>query len=157
MKIYCVRHGEARHVEEDPERALTVKGRAEVISIATYLGRCGIHVSHIMHSPKLRAKQTAEIMAQFLNIEQLIACENILDAEAPTQPLTEMIKTWHDDAMLVGHLPFMYKIINALILGDENYFPIVNLPPSAIVCLEYSEDGRWLIRWLLLPTLVPQL
>lgn len=154
MNLYCVRHGEAELAEVNPERPLTNKGRLEVERVAHYLQSHHIKVAHVMHSTKLRAKQTAEIFADALAPGQTTECESILDEDADVNVLIEMISTWTDDTLIVGHLPFMPKLISGLVIGNPDIYPIVNFPPSGIVCLQHFESHRWIIQWLLNPQLV---
>ena len=155
MKLYCVRHGEANSPAVDPERALTKRGRAEVLKVSQHLAQCGIQVAQIMHSGILRAEQTADILADTLGTKQVVACESILNAESSVQPMIEMIKNTTEDTMLVGHLPYMSELVNALVLADENYYPIVSYLSGTVVCLEYYENQRWVIDWLLRPDVIP--
>ncbi len=65
-ELYLVRHGEAMSAEEDPGRPLSDRGRREVERVARAVsGRCP-SLERIAHSGKLRAQQTAEIMAEHL-------------------------------------------------------------------------------------------
>lgn len=155
MKIYCVRHGEAEESDIDPERPLTEKGRSGVESVARFMGEAGLHIDHMMHSPKLRAVQTAEIFAKYLNADQVNACDSLLDEDCDVAPLVDMIPAWHGDTMLIGHLPFMYKLVSALVLEEQNFYPIVNYPPGTVICLDRYNQERWIISWLLSPDLVP--
>ena len=66
MTVYLVRHGRPRSEVEDPARPLSDAGEREVREVAAFLSRQGVRVSAIHHSGKLRAKQTAEIIAGFL-------------------------------------------------------------------------------------------
>jgi len=68
--------------------------------------------------------------------------------------LMEMISTWTDDTLIVGHLPFMPRLISGLVMGDPDVYPIVNFPPAGIVCLEYFDQSHWIIQWILNPNLV---
>ena len=62
MRLYLARHGEAKSKLEDANRPLTLRGKKEVEKVAKYLAENkDIHLEVIMHSRKLRAKQTAEI------------------------------------------------------------------------------------------------
>ena len=153
MKLYCVRHGEACAPDQDPARPLTPGGCCDVEKIARHLGQNQTPISHILHSGKLRAKQTAMIFADQLHAEQIVECSSLLDENSPIEPLLEMVGTWTEDTMLVGHLPFMAQFVSALVLKDASYFPIVNFPPGAVVCLDYYEDSRWVINWVLRPSL----
>jgi len=62
MRLYLVQHGEAKREEEDPSRPLTENGRREVEIVAKFLSEAGIKIDKILHSGKLRAAQTAEIL-----------------------------------------------------------------------------------------------
>lgn len=156
MKLYCVRHGTAENPEVDMERPLTEQGRQDVEKVAMTMGARGLHVDHLMHSPKLRAIQTAEIVARSLQAEHVSQCEQLLDEMNDVEPLVEMIDAWHEDTMLVGHLPFMHKLINALVLDDQHHEPIINYPPGTVVCLDRYNHDRWIISWLLSPDIVPE-
>lgn len=67
MRFYLVQHAEAKREEEDPSRPLTDRGRKESIKVASYAARIGVRIEKIIHSGKLRALQTAEIMTEHLN------------------------------------------------------------------------------------------
>ena len=154
MKIYCVRHGEAEPTETNSERSLTAKGRREVECLVNYLASRDMNISHVLHSSKLRAKQTAEIFSKGLAPDDITECECILDEDANVGQLMDMIPSWTDDTLIVGHLPFMPKLISGLVIGDPDNYPIVNYPPSTIVCLEHFHEKRWIINWILHPELV---
>src|SRR5437879_828185 len=66
MDLYLMQHGEARPEQEDPSRSLTERGRSEVERVARAAARLGLRIPLIRHSGKLRAQQTAEILAQSL-------------------------------------------------------------------------------------------
>ncbi len=72
MLVYLVRHGEAVPDNVDPARPLSEKGRAEVEETAKQLLADGAKVDEIWHSGKLRAKQTAEIIARVLGVEKVL-------------------------------------------------------------------------------------
>lgn len=154
MKLFCVRHG---HAEQEPnaegERPLNEQGKQEVGKVAGYLGRRGVHVSHLMHSGKLRAEESATILAKAVTNGQLIEQTDLLQPSRPVTPLVETLQNWHDDTMLVGHMPFMSQLVSALILNDDGY-NIVRFPPGTVVCLEQYEH-RWILNWVLRPDLVP--
>ena len=72
MKVYLVQHGESKSETEDPERPLTEKGKEVVGSVAGYVAPLGVEVTQILHSGRPRAKQTAELLAQYLLLVQSI-------------------------------------------------------------------------------------
>jgi phosphohistidine phosphatase len=63
MQLYLVQHGAATAETDDPERPLTDEGRRTVEVVAEHLSRMGVKPGRIEHSDKLRARQTAEILA----------------------------------------------------------------------------------------------
>ncbi len=154
MKLYCVRHGEAESAHVDPDRPLTEMGKLDVEKMARYMGEVGLHIDYLMYSPKLRAVQTAEIFAKYLNATQVKQCQTLLDEMNEVEPLIEKLPAWHADTMLVGHFPFMHKLINALLERRVDTDPIFNCPPGTVICLERYNQDHWIITWLLNPQFV---
>ncbi|MGH2469546.1 MAG: SixA phosphatase family protein, partial [Chloroflexota bacterium] len=69
MKLYVMRHGPAEAQRDglaDADRALTAEGRAETVGVARGLARLGARPAVILSSPLVRARQTAEVIAQQL-------------------------------------------------------------------------------------------
>lgn len=154
MKLYCVRHGQAESAEANPKRPLTKQGRCEVERMARYLYRHGLTFPHVLHSTKLRAKETAEIFASVMKLKKVTECESILDEDANVDTFIKMIPAWTENTLIVGHLPFMSRLISGLIIGDTKIYPIVNYPPAGMVCLEHFDQDRWVIQWILNPELL---
>ena len=63
MHLYLVQHGASKSEAEDPQRSLTDEGRRTVEHMAECLASLGVALDRIEHSEKLRARQTAEILA----------------------------------------------------------------------------------------------
>ncbi|RLI32491.1 phosphohistidine phosphatase SixA [Candidatus Bathyarchaeota archaeon] len=154
MKLYLVQHGEAKKEEEDPSRPLTEKGFKDAEKVAKYVSKLDVKIKRIFHSGKLRAKQTAEIYANYLNPE-----EGVFEAEG-LNPLddvkiwVEKIKLMSEDIMLTGHLPHLSKLTSALIVNDEN-IEIVKFRMAGVVCLERDKEGKWAVLWVITPEVVP--
>jgi phosphohistidine phosphatase len=70
MKLYFFRHGEAEEgtTVNDFNRQLTVNGSARVKTAGRVLAKLGIKPTHLFSSPRVRAKQTAELLSKALNI-----------------------------------------------------------------------------------------
>ena len=71
MDVFLVQHGEAVSAEQDAQRPLSEAGRAATTTAARYLAARGNQfldppIAGLWHSGKLRARQTAEILAQVL-------------------------------------------------------------------------------------------
>jgi phosphohistidine phosphatase len=149
MRVYLVQHGEAKKEEEDPLRPLSESGREDVQRVAKYAENLDINANKIFHSGKLRAKQTAEILAEKLNIEQVIETEELAPKADP--------KVWEDrlsgideDVILVGHLPHLSKLSGSLLCGDEEKETVI-FRMGGIVCLERNGDGHWSVQWMITP------
>ena len=108
MKLYLIQHGEAKSEAEDPERSMTARGEKEVMAVSKVAGGLQIRPSKIYHSGKLRAKQTAEIIASGLKIsDSFVQPTPGLNPNDDIHPWAERISKEKEDLMLVGHLPFL--------------------------------------------------
>jgi phosphohistidine phosphatase len=153
MKLYLVQHGEAVPKEVNPERPLNERGRADVARIASFLGTAGIRVATVLHSGKRRAEQTAELLAAAVGAGARLGKVSGIDPLDPTEEFARMVNDRTEDMMVVGHLPFMAKLVSRLIVGDEAASTVA-FQPGAIVCLERTEEGDWSVAWMLRPGLV---
>ncbi len=151
MKLYLTQHGEAKSEAEDPARSLTQRGEKEVTAVSKMAEGLQIRPSKIHHSGKLRAKQTAEIIASGLKIsDSLVQSVPGLNPNDDIHTWAERISKEREDLMLVGHLPFLEKLTSFLICRDENA-SLVLFRYGAIVCLDQKGDKGWAIRWILTP------
>ncbi len=153
MRVYLVQHGEAKREEEDPARPLTENGRAEVERISRLLARLGIRVERILHSGKLRAAQTAEILAQHLKPAKGVEKAEGLEPLADPRIWADKLREVKEDVMLVGHLPHLSKLASLLIAGNQD-LEIVRFRYGCVVCLERGEEGRWTLLWAIRPDII---
>jgi phosphohistidine phosphatase len=153
MFLYLVRHGEAKGEEEDPTRPLSDKGVEDVKKIAAFLSRLEITVEEALHSSKLRAKQTAEILA-----DSLVIMKGVSEAEG-LAPLNdpgvwaERIKGKKESFMLVGHLPHLGKLSSFLLSGDKEK-NIIAFKIGSVVCMKREDAGTWTLQWMITPEIV---
>jgi phosphohistidine phosphatase len=154
MKIYIVQHGEAVPEDIDVNRPLSEKGKTDVLKTANFLKQAGIRVCIIWHSSKLRAKQTAQVMAEVISPQNGIREKPGL---APNDPVAgikeEILKLNQEDLMLVSHLPFLRKLASLFLLGSESYSP-VTFRQGGVVCLDLEENGIWSVNWMIIPDLI---
>jgi phosphohistidine phosphatase len=151
MKLYLIQHGEAKSEVEDPGRSLTTRGEEEVTGISRMVTGLDIRPSKVYHSGKMRARQTAEIIAGALKIRELyVQSVQGLNPNDDIHLWVERISKERDDLMLVGHLPFLEKLTSFLLCGDERA-RLVLFRYGAIVCLDQKEDKGWAVRWILTP------
>jgi phosphohistidine phosphatase len=153
MRIYLVQHGDCVDKEVDPDQPLSEKGIKDINRLAHFLSKHDIIVSRFYHSTKLRAKETAELLAT--NITSLNSIEVLqgITPMDPVSPIVERINTWKEDTLLVGHLPFLSHCVAKLICNDEKS-TVVSFERGAMLCLEKSSNGSWSIYWMLRPELL---
>lgn len=154
MKLYLVQHGLAAPKTENPERPLTDQGIRQTEQIARFL--CSRQLSgpiRIIHSGKLRALQTAEIIARELSANNPLETGELLSPNDDFIPWQRRIAEESDDLMLVGHLPNLAWLANALMTGyaDMNCVRFVN---SGVVCLERRDPKHFTLLWSLDPSLL---
>ena len=149
MKFYLVRHGEAVAENIDGERPLSRAGREEVAQVARLAVKKNVQVSTIFHSGILRARQTAEILAERLRPPQGIApMQGLLPQDDPAWAAAELAAA-QDPIMLVGHLPYMGRLAAHLVTGDSDR-EIVAFAPATLVCCAH-EALLWHVEWILAP------
>lgn len=152
MKLYLVQHGEACSKEEDPGRPLTVQGRSDVERMAQALKQAGVQVERVIHSEKLRAIQTAELLADAIAPDVERESSGMINPNDNPRAFDWQSESWDRDTLVVGHLPFMARLASHLLIEDEDR-PITAFLPGSLVCLERGEKGHWQLDWMLRPEL----
>ena len=143
MKVYLVQHGEAAPEEQDPARHLTEKALQDAKCLGRALAANSLRPSEIWHSGKTRTQETAKaIAAAFEGEIPLVEKTGMAPNEHPG-PLVDQLK---DDVMVVGHQPFLGKMVGRMVSGHEKA-QIVNFDHLRCACL--SGDGkRWAVEWV---------
>jgi phosphohistidine phosphatase len=152
--IYLIQHGEAKEENKGAERLLSAKGVRSIreMSFRFYLNN--VRVDQILHSGKQRAKQTAEIIAEYITSENY---KTISDTDG-LSPLDnpgiwdDRLKYLTSDLMLVGHMPHLGKLASLLLCGDIGR-DIISFTPGCAVCLERLDLGNWILKWMLTPSM----
>lgn len=117
MRIYFIRHGEAEpFATRDFDRHLTTAGRIKLHkSFSTFAKTIkGLKDYKIFSSPLVRANETAEILAEYLNKD--VEVKDFLAGSY----LDEVLKELDEDEnyILVGHEPYISMWIKEL-TGDN--------------------------------------
>jgi phosphohistidine phosphatase len=155
LRLYLVQHGDAVPEQLDPERPLSATGRREVEAVARLLADAGTRAVRFAHSGKLRAQQTAELLATALAPGMVPDIMPGLSPNDPVEPVARTISDSTSEVVLVGHLPFMGKLVARLVAGDERK-PVDAFVPGTVVCLQKDEAGYWVISWMVRPELAPR-
>ncbi len=155
MKLYIMQHGQSCSKAQNPERPLTERGFAEVGAMAEFLKRVAFSCQRVIHSGKLRARQTAELMLQTLELNVPVDVSDIINPQDDPQAFAWQSGSWDRDTLVVGHLPFMAKLASHLMLGDESKLH-AEFTPGAIMCLERNNEDNWRLLWMIRPDMVFQ-
>jgi phosphohistidine phosphatase len=122
--ITILRHGQASQdprFSEDFDRPLTAKGRKHLPRMAAFVARTKVKPDWIVSSPALRAKESAELLADGLGLKRSIVWnERAYLASALT--LLEILRETPDVAehlVIVGHNPGMSDLVAGLAAGGD--------------------------------------
>ncbi|MCK4463408.1 MAG: phosphohistidine phosphatase SixA, partial [Candidatus Omnitrophica bacterium] len=129
------------------------KGREDSAKTAEFLKKAGINIDIIWHSTKTRAIETAQIFAQKLLSKERTEHKEGLAPNDPVDKVFADIATLKKDIMIVGHLPFLQKIVS-FALTDSELNEIVKFNMGGTVCLERDETGKWRLIFEITPDLL---
>jgi len=152
MPLFLVQHGKSLTKEEDPEQGLSREGKTETRRVAELAKAHNLRVGRIHHSEKKRARETAEIFADLLQPQGGV---HEIAGIKPLDSVVGMAEAVNpeEDLMLVGHLPFMERLVSFLITGSVSP-SVLKFRNSGIVCLDKApETNAWMIQWALTPKL----
>ena len=152
MRLYLVQHGDSVPEQADPQRPLSAAGRRQVEAIARLLASAGVRPARTAHSGKLRAQQTAELLAKACSPDHGVEAAAGLSPNDPVKPVARMVASLSADTMLVGHLPFMARLAGRLVTSDER-MEVAAFVPGTVLCLEPAADNRWRVVWMVRPGL----
>ena len=147
--LYLVQHGEAATEAEDPARPLTERGQQGVARVARTVARFGLEVAIVAHSGKLRARQTAGLLAATLRPTPAVVEQAGLGPNDDPQDARRLAEQATVPTMLVGHLPHLSRLASLLLVGDPAT-EVVAFHMGGIVCLS-RQEGRWRLAWALTP------
>ncbi len=150
--VYLVQHGEAKPESEDPDRPLTARGREDVLLVARHAAGVGVKVERVLHSGKLRAKQTAEILANHLHPAGGVEETSGLSPMDPPESARSVIEGAKEPVMIVGHLPHLSRLLSLIVIGNPE-MEVVRFRTGEIVSLAKS-DKKWSVAWILTPDIV---
>ncbi len=143
MIVGVMRHAKAEPKKPglpDEDRRLTDEGRKQVEAIADVMPW---RPSRIIHSPYVRARETAELLASKLGIT------NVEESRLLTPDkfnLDAFKKLASDGVLMVGHAPSVEEVLSGL-LGCR-----VKMKTASIAILEVTGNSVTLLALLVPPT-----
>ena len=128
MLLYFVRHGLANWPAgawpgNDAERPLTPEGERIIRAESAALARLGLRPDLILHSPLVRARQTAEIIAEALGLSDRLREHELLSPGFDRKALKKLLRehAGREALMLVGHAPDMGAVVQSLTGGAVKF------------------------------------
>ena len=112
-QLWLLRHGEAvpHDSKPDQERELTARGERQALAAGAALARLGLGVAACYTSPKVRARQTAELACQSLGIEPVV--EDSIGEGFERDDAIALLRAHGDEArvLVVGHEPDFSQLV----------------------------------------------
>jgi len=154
MEIYLMQHGQAFSEDADPERSLTPDGENQIKASARALTKIGVGVDLIASSPKKRARQTAEIVAQELRypVDDIKVTEK-LQPLAPVQEAIAFLKAYEEKkrVLLAGHLPSLGEIASSLLTEGSKVSIHFDMGGVCRIDVDLLQVGSGELKWYLTP------
>jgi phosphohistidine phosphatase len=143
-QLWLLRHGEAVPHESKPddERELTPRGERQAIAAGRGLARLGVEFDACYTSPKVRARDTARLACEALNVEPIE--EDVLGDGFDRDDALELLLRHGADArvLVVGHEPSFSQVVHDLTGGR------VDFKKGGVVAVRAERTGGELLTLL---------
>jgi len=159
MNLYFMRHGIAADraagaTADDRSRALTAKGIKRIQREAEGLKRLALSFDRILSSPLERARQTAIIVAQALQLEDRLEEFEQLSPDQSVRELLSGLSAYagKKQILLVGHEPLLSQTVSFLLA--EKAGANIQLKKGGLCCLELDAIAprkSATLQWALAP------
>ena len=156
VELYLLRHADAGDPAAwngpDAARPLSSKGEKQSERLGRFLAGIGFRPDAILSSPKLRASQTAEIVAGPLGIA--VTLDERLEGGVDDSVVEAILHDTGDPrrAVLVGHDPDFSSLVQSLCVARN-----VEMKKGALARIDVdrpAEPGSGTLRWLVPPDLL---
>jgi phosphohistidine phosphatase len=158
VALHLLRHADAGDAEawqgDDDVRPLSDKGKRQAERLGRHLAQAGFDPDLILSSPKLRASQTADIVAKAL--AKSVELDDRLGGQVGLGTIDAVLKK-HGSArrpVLVGHDPDFSDLL-AILVGA----PTLPMKKGALARIDLVigvEPGGGVLRWLLPADALPR-
>jgi phosphohistidine phosphatase len=166
MILYFMRHGIAVDRDEkgkspdDRERALTPKGNKRMRRAAKGLLTLSLSLDRILTSPFVRARQTAQIVAEALHMEDRLEEIQELCPDQSVQVLLSALAAYSgkENILLIGHEPLLSSTVSFLLSGSAG--AEIRLKKGGLCCLEadsFPPKESAVLDWALTPKQLRQM
>lgn len=157
-QLYVLRHADAGDPGawsgDDAARPLSPKGREQAERLATFLHGVRLSVDAVISSPKIRARETAEIVADGLGHAGQVRVDDRLASGVRPATVDDVLRDAGFPArvVIVGHDPDFSALLAALVGAPE-----LTLKKGAMARVDLRgqvADADGTLRWLVPPELL---
>ncbi|TVP61058.1 MAG: histidine phosphatase [Halomonadaceae bacterium] len=141
MQLIIIRHGEAGMHAVDAQRPLTPPGRADVTRVSRAIAAaCDGAFDAIWHSPYKRARESAELLAEELQLP-LIQQDSLTPEHDPGAVLTLLQQQpAQSRLLLVSHMPLVNILTGLLVDGRSGGYPFAT-SQAVMLEMDYPSMG----------------
>ena len=159
LELYLIRHGLAAErgdeYPDDSKRPLTSEGIASLRKEVRALDALDIGFDHIITSPLVRAKQTAEVFAEHLKTKPSVSSsDSLAPAGSPAGVFQDLAKQARKGRIaLVGHEPNLGELAARLIGAKAP----IEFKKGGICRIDFEvlpPKGIGHLRWLVAPKML---
>jgi phosphohistidine phosphatase len=160
MNLYILRHGIAVErdtpgLDKDADRSLTPKGERRLWRITEVMATLELTFDLILFSPYLRARQTAEIVAEAFRARKKLELLDSLTPDGDPKTLIEHLNGLQpaaESVLLVGHEPYLSGLISQLVSGNVGLAVELKKGGLCRLTTQSLKYGRCAtLEWLLTP------
>ena len=159
LALYLIRHGIAAErgdeYPDDSKRPLTHDGIAGLRKEAKALDALGVEFDHIIASPLVRTKQTADVLAQHMTSKPSVSTSDALaPAGTPAAVLHELARHMRKGSVaVVGHEPNIGELA-ARLIGSRTPLEFKKGAVCRIDFEVFPPKGIGHLRWFLTPKML---
>lgn len=160
MNLYILRHGiaaepDAQTFAKDADRPLTPEGKRKLGQVAGAMEALELSFDLILSSPYLRARHTAEIIAEALKARKKLELSDSLTPGGSAKKLVDLLNHLQptpESVLLVGHEPHLSGLISLLVSGDASFAVVMKKGGLCKLSTDSLNAGRCAaLEWLLTP------
>ena len=141
--LFLVRHAKSSWDDptlDDINRPLNKRGKIDAPEMGRRMAAYKVKPGHVVSSPALRARKTAEAIAEELGFKKSDIDINQLMYTWESDALLDIVKVLddaHGSVMMVCHNPAVTELVNEL-TGEE----IANVPTCGVAVIRFNA-GKW--------------
>ena len=149
-----MQHGQALSEEQDPQRYLSPEGKAQIGRTAIALKKMSVSFDLMISSPKARARESAEIIADtlFYPLKEIEVTDSLTPNSSP-EYFIDFLAGFKDRerVFIAGHLPSLHNIALWLLCKSCNINIKFEMGGVLRIDAERLPTHQGILRYYLLP------